>query len=156
MKKIKNFDKYVKENILFPRGGNIGGEHKKPVTDEEIESGKAKKKGYIPQKGGYTHSAHNISIEKQRERKINLMGDELSGYFDKDNVKRLIDSVEYYKKDLAKYIKSSIKDYLSILPKGVIDHFNIDLDSENLVENFIEDKFELFKRSYDMFKEIKK
>ena len=40
MKNIKNFNDYITEELLFSHGGNIGGEHKKPVSDEDIESGK--------------------------------------------------------------------------------------------------------------------
>lgn len=163
MRNIKNLDEYIKENILFPRGGNIGGDHKKPVTDEEIESGKAKKKGYKSQRKGLTHDAYSISVEKSKERKINLMGDDLSkrshsGYSDEEWVKKLIDSVENYNREKQRTSHNiyydSIKSFLNALPEGVIEHFNINLDSSNLVEDFVENKFELFKRSYDMFKEI--
>ena len=101
MNTIKNFEKYVNENILFPRGGNIGGEHKKSVTDEEIESGKARKKGYQPQPKGITNAALNIENEKRSQRKINLMGSELNGYNEKNRVENVINSVEYYKKFIA-------------------------------------------------------
>ena len=155
MKNIKNFNDYITEELLFSHGGNIGGEHKKPVSDEEIESGKAFKKGYTKQPKGVTNDARKIENEKRSERKINLMGSELNGYYDKDNVQRLIDSVEYYLKDKQDYLLRELKAKLEILPDGVAEHFGIDLDSENVVEDFIENKFELFKRSYEMFKEIK-
>lgn len=155
MNKIKNFEKYINENILFSRGGNIGGEHKKTVSDDEIESGKAKKKGYKPQPKGITHSARMIENEKRRERKINLMGSELTGYYDKNWIEYLIDAVENYIKEPHNYYRDNVKNYLNTIPKEVVEHFNIDLNADNLVEDFIENKYELFKRSYDMFKEIK-
>jgi len=164
MNNIKNLDEYIKENILFPRGGNIGGDHKKPVTDEEIESGKAFKKGYVPQRKGYTTDANLVAAEKTKQRKINLMGDDLSGrrhagYSDETWVEDLIKAVDNYNREKVRSENNlyyhSIISYLNSLPEVVIAHFNIDLDSDDVVEDFVENKFELFKRSYDMFKEIK-
>lgn len=139
MKNLKTFEKYY--------------------SDKDIESGKAKKDGYRQQPKGITSSALNIENEKRAQRKINLMGSELderiSGnpitYF----IDRLIENVEEYLKYPGNYYESSIRDYLRILPEEIIKHFDIDLNSENLVEDFIKNKYELFKRSYDMFKEIK-
>lgn len=159
MNKIKNFQDYIKENILFPRGGNIGGEHKKTVTDKEIESGKAHKKGYVPQPKGVTHHAHQIEDEKRKQRKINLMGSELRGYYEREFIERLIDAVKNYQLEYDRNPKNiyyhTIIDFIKVLPVEVIEHFDIDINSENLVEDFIENKYELFKRSYYMFKEIK-
>ena len=159
MKTIKKFDEFINEELLFRKGGDIGGEHKNPVSDEDIESGKAYKKGYKPQPKGLTHDAIMIDQEKTRERKINLMGstleERISGNTIKEFIDRLIESVNLYLKEPGKYWGDSIVSYLKILPKEIIEHFDIDLNSDNVAEDFIQNNYELFKRSYDMFKEIK-
>ena len=155
MKKIKNYKDYINEELLFKNGGDIGGVHKKPVTDKEIQSGKAYKKGYKPQHSGITNTAYKIENEKRTERKINLMGSDLNGYNNRHFVESLINTTERYIKEQGKYWKDNIVAYLNALPKEVIEHFDINLEADDLVEDFIKNKFELFKRSYEMFKEIK-
>ena len=148
MKKIVDYGEYIKEYIKFPYGGKIDGEHKKPISDEDFDKN--------PSQKGITSDAYTVEREKNDERKISLMGDTLSDYGESDYIKRLIESINYYLTEKSKYYFLGIKNNLENLPSNVIEHFNIDSTTDDGVTDFIVNKFELFKRSYDMFKEIDK
>ncbi len=149
MKKLVDYGEYIKELVKFPYGGKIGGEHKKKISDEDFEKN--------PSQKGITSDAYNVEREKNEERKISLMGDTLSGYNVSDNIQRLIKSVDSYLDDnRSNFYLSSIKDYLGTLSNNIIKHFEIDPTTKEGVEDFIENKFDLFKRSFEMWKEIDK
>ena len=58
---------------------------------------------------------------------------------------------------ILKYLRNVYKEspIKNIRGSELIEHFDIDLNSDNVAEDFIQNNYELFKRSYDMFKEIK-
>jgi len=148
MKKLVDFGEYVKEKIEFPQGGDIGGNHKKKISDEEFEKN--------PSVKGITSNAYTVEREKNEERKINLMGDLLKNYNDQYTVNALIGAVNDYNPKFPNYSTDQIRNYMNNLPQSIKNHFDIVSSTKEDVDDFIENKFELFKRSYDMFKEIDK
>lgn len=147
MKKLVDYDEYIKELVKFPYGGKIDGEHKKRISDEDFEKN--------PSQKGITPDAYNVEREKNEERKISLMGDSLSGYNVSDNIQRLIKAVDNYLEEPNRnFYLSTIKDYLGTLSNNIIQHFEIDPTTTEGIEDFIQNKFELFKRSFEMWKEI--
>jgi len=148
MRKIVDFGEYIKEYIKFPQGGNIGGEHKKTIKDEDFDK--------LPTSSSITQTAYNIEREKNDERKINLMGDKLNGHHDQHFIESLINAAEKYRIDNRdNFYFGSVKQYLNAIPQGVIDHFDIDVTTDDGVIDFINNKIDLLKRSFDMWKEIK-
>ena len=148
MKKLVDYGEYIKEYIKFPYGGNIGGEHKKNIKDDDFDK--------LSKKTNITQPAYNIEKEKNDERKINLMGETLNGYCESEHIKRLIETINYYLNGLENYYFMSIKNTLENLSSNIINHFNIDITSDEGIKDFIENKFDLFKRSFEMWKEIDK
>jgi hypothetical protein len=153
MKKIVDYGEYIKEFIKFPYGGKIGGEHKKPISDKDIDSGHSIMRD-LPHPNNISKDAYDIEREKNDERKINLMGETLNDYGESEMIKRLIDAIKFYLNGLDNYYFGSIKNTIENLPTNVIKHFNIDITSDEGIKDFIENKFELFKRSFEMWKEI--
>jgi len=148
MKKLVDYGEYIKEFVKFPYGGKIEGEHKKKISDEEFDK--------LQNQKGITSDAYNVEREKNNERKISLMGDTLSKYGESTDIERLIESIDYYLIEKSIFYFSGIKNHIENLPTNVIKHFNIDITTDEGIKDFIENKFELFKRSFEMCKEIEK
>ena len=148
MKKIVDYGEYIKEFIKFPYGGKIDGEHKTKISDEDFEKNHNQK--------GITSNAYTVETEKNNERKIRLMGDTLSDYGESDYVKRLIEHIDYYLANPSNYYFLNILNNLKELSVDVVKHFGIDANTSEGAKDFIENKFDLFKRSFEMWKEIDK
>lgn len=145
--KFKEFTNEKLDNVLFSHGGNIGGPHQKPIKDKDFN----------PTPTGIRHEvSYEIGKEKRTNRLKNLMGSELLKYDDLRDIKFIIDESERYKESSHENDKGfklrNIKHYFSMLP-DVSKHFDVDPESDESVIDFIENKLDLFKRSYEMFKE---
>lgn len=146
---ITKFNEFINEkldNVLFPHGGNIGGEHKKPIKDKDFK----------PKPTGIRNEvSYSIGKEKKENRLKNLIGKVLT-YDEMTDIEFIIEESERYLKSThendKKYRFYNIKYRLNILP-DVIEHFNIDTISDDSIIDFIVNKLDLFKRSYIMYKE---
>lgn len=160
MSKIKKFDEYINETTLFRTGGKIGGEHKKYVSDEDIESGKARrKKGYQKPSSGISQRGNEVAREKTDARILELLGINYNDYNQKRFIDDIIRLVDYYKSDMKKsnqagWYQKSIEDLFERLPKKMIEVFNIDFEDKDRVANFVNKEYDKFLYAVEKSKEL--
>jgi hypothetical protein len=67
---LRQMIKEAVEGVLYPRGGNIGGEHQKSISDKEFDNAPIGKYGYTKS----TVSGFNVAKEKWEDRFENYFG----------------------------------------------------------------------------------
>lgn len=146
--KFNDFITEKLEGVLFPHGGNIGGQHHKPIKD----------KNFNPIPTGIDRNVSNtVGREKRTNRLLSIMGSTLPNYRDREYVEFIIDESKRISKSNSENDKKNrllnIKSILTNTLPDIAKHFDVDANSDDSVYDFVINKMDLFERSYKMFRE---
>ena len=144
---LKKIIKEALDGVLYPRGGSIGGEHQKKMTDDEIYNNKNNSQTRFKK-------SNEIALEKLNQRVENYFGTSDLGnrlyYFFQDFDK----GISSYKTTQDNYNINTIKTFLQVysdIIHNISNNYNIDLYDDKNLGYFIEELYPQMKLEYQQF-----
>lgn len=144
---LKKIIKEALDGVLYPRGGSIGGEHQKKMTDDEIYQNKFGPRDQNP-------TAYDIALDKFYGRVKNYFGtsdlDNTLYHFFEDfdrNIRYFKSSQDNWNRDS---ITNALKQYQVII-EAISKYYNIDLFDEKNLDYFINELYPQMKLEYKQF-----
>jgi hypothetical protein len=153
---LKKFLMETLDEILFPRGGDIGGPHKTPISDKDIEkyhAGKGQRPPFLPK--GDAGDSFSVAREKWLDRLERNFGTrdetELS-----DFMYSIGNSVKYYELQQEdglgheKFYADNIRTQFTknTFAQTIIGNYNVDINSSEGLNYFIYNIYPILKLDY--------
>jgi len=112
------------DNVLYPRGGSIGGEHEKPISDKDFIPNKIQNKFRSDSRGFI------VAQEKWKER--------FKDYFGTDDYDAVFDFLKYMKGDVENYKAQLNGLYFRNAEANIINRlfYNPDVTEKGIINNF--------------------